>query len=203
MKTISLYPLLILIVLTGCYSRRDVITAIPTRTFREISGQRTYVHPTVTPNPSLIEYKTIAVKKLDNLMLDEIPVAKYKELNDEILKNLSRKKLFSQVLPIQDEVELDHSTENRVLILEGSVDDYSAGSRALRAAELGLNHAVITIRIDLKDASTQEVLGAATITVYERGVIKSGKSAVHKAAETAVDFVHKGLNNAQKAHPSA
>jgi hypothetical protein len=185
----------------ACLSRRDVITAVPTRVAREIAGERAYVHPTVTTKPEVVKYKIVAVKKLDNLMLDEIPVSMYNYLNTEIVRDISAKKLFTEVLPIQDEVELtDGNNDPPTLLLDGFVDNYNGGSEALRIAELGLNHAVVTIRIELKDAHSSEVLAAASITVYERGIARTGKSAIHKAAESVADFLQKQVAQTPKTH---
>ncbi|HSP05619.1 MAG TPA: hypothetical protein VLR94_00500 [Acidobacteriota bacterium] len=182
-------------------SRRDVITAVPTRVLREVEGQKAYVHPTVPIRNDAAKYNVLAVEKLENLMLDEIPTNLYNDLNTEIVQDIAQKKIFKQVLPIQDPAELQSGDEDPpTLILDGYVDDYSAGSEILRVAELGLNHAVVTVRIELKDASTADVLGAATITVYERGIARSGKTAVHKAAATVAAYLQQEINHARNSH---
>jgi len=196
----AMAALLISLQSLACFSRRDVITAVPTRVVREIEGEKAYVHPTVTTKPEVTKYKIVAVKKLDNLMLDEIPVSMYNYLNTEIIRDISAKKLFTQVLPIQDEVELTEGNDPPTLVLDGFVDNYSGGSEALRIAEVGLNHAVITIRIELKDAHSSEVLAAASISVYERGIARTGKSAVHKVAESVADYVQKQVVPSPKNH---
>lgn len=102
-------------------------------------------------------------------------------------------------MPITDEAELsDGGTSSPVLLLDGFLDNYNAGSRALRLAELGLNHGVVTIRIELKDSNTHEILGSASISVYERGVFRAENSAVHKAAKSVAQFVKKKIALAQK-----
>src|SRR5262249_3916409 len=149
--------LLIALQSLACFSRRDVITAVPTRVVREIEGEKAYVHPTVTTKPEVMKYKIVAVKKLDNLMLNEIHVSMYNYLNTEIVRDISAKKLFTEVLPVQDEVELTQNNDPPTLLLDGYLDNYNGGSEALRIAEVGLNHAVVTVRIELKDAHSSEV----------------------------------------------
>lgn len=185
----------------GCMSKRQVIEAIPTQTVREIEGEKAHIHPTVPPSPELPKYKIAAVEQLDNMMLDQIPVPVYDELNKEIVDGISRSKIFSEVRIITDAAELDPPSDGtNILLLCGSVDDYNAGSRALRVAELGLNHAVVTIRLQLEDASTRQVLGAATITTYERGFTRTGNSAVHKTAAAAAEFISQEITLAKKEH---
>lgn len=134
-------------------------------------------------------------------MLDKIPVRLYDDLNTEIVRNISGKRIFNEVFPIQDESELKGDPANsKILLLDGFVDDYDDGSRALRIAELGLNYAVVTIRVNLRDGQTMQVLAAASISVYERGTMKTGKSAVHKAAKTVADFVSKKMSPPKKSH---
>jgi len=185
----------------GCMSKRQLIESIPTQTVREIEGEKAHIHPTVPPSPDLTKYKVVAVEQLDNMMLDQIPVPIYDELNKEIVDNISRSKIFSDVRIITDEAELDPPSDGtNVLLLRGSVDDYNAGSRTLRVAELGLNHAVVTIRLQLEDASTKQVLGAATITTYERGFTRTGNSAVHKTAAATAEFISQEITLAKKQH---
>ena len=182
-RALSASVLVICFLQFGCMSKRQLIESVPTQTVREIEGEKAHIHPTVSPSPELPKYKIVAVEQLDNMMLDQIPVPVYDELNKEIVDNISRSKIFNDVRIITDEAELDTPTDGtNILLLRGSVDDYNAGSRALRVAELGLNHAVVTIRVQLEDASSKQVLGAATITTYERGFTRTGNSAVHKTA---------------------
>src|SRR5262249_19037672 len=139
-------------------------------------------------------------KKLDNLMLDEIPVSMYNYLNTEIVRDISAKKLFTEVLPIQDEVELTQNGDPPTLLLDGYLDNYNGGSEALPISALRLNHGVVTVRIELKDAHSSEVLAAASISVYERGIARTGKSAIHKAAESIANYVQKQIVPTPKNH---
>jgi hypothetical protein len=190
--------LLVLLLCQAC-STRQVIQSIPSQIFHEAAGQRAYVHPVAPPKHELVNYKIIAVQKLENLMLDEIPPHEYELLNRQIVEELSREKLFREVLPITDAAELSNGgADSPVLLFDGFLDNYNAGSRALRLAELGLNHGVVTIRIELKDSNTHELMGSASISVYERGVIRAENSAVHKAAKAAAEFVKKEIALAQK-----
>jgi hypothetical protein len=192
--------LMLFFLLCQACSTRQIIQSIPEQAIHEAEGQRAYVHPVAPPKHELLKYKIIAVKQLENLMQDEIPPQEYELLNRQIVEQISHEKLFHEILPITDEAELDDSQINSpVLLLDGFIDNYNAGSRALRLAELGLNHGVVTIRVELRDSATHEILGSASISVYERGVLRGENSAVHKAAKTVAEFVKKEIALAQKA----
>jgi hypothetical protein len=178
---------------TGCNFRRSIINYVPTRTAREFLGERTNVHPIVPITADLRQYKVIAIKHLDNLMLDAMPVRMYDYLNGQLVKEISRRKLFNEVVRIEDEAELGPKHETPpTLVLDGFVDNYNPGSRGLRLIEMGLNHAVVTIRFQLRDRQTDAVVGSASITVYERAARKTVKSAIERATKTAAEFIKQG-----------
>jgi hypothetical protein len=202
-RTKLLYIGLVIVTLSsiGCNLKRNVINYVPTRVAREFFGEKTNVHPIVPITAEVRKYRVIAVKNLDNLMLDEIPTEMYNLLNDQIAEQITRRKIFKEVTRIETEAELPTKHDAPpTLVLDGFVDNYHAGSRGLRLAEVGLNHAVVTIRLRLRDWSSNKTVGSVSITVYERAASKSVKSAIHKVAKEAADFIQKGATVETKSH---
>jgi len=186
---------------TGCNFKRAVINYVPTRVAREFVGQRTNVHPILPITAELRNYQILAVKSFDNLMLDEMPDRMYNDLNDQIVKEIARRKMFREVVRIEDEAELGGQNATApTLILDGFVDNYHPGSRGLRLVELGLNHAVVTVRFQLRDRQTDEILGSASITVYERAASRTVRSAINQAAKTVAECIRKEVKGSGKRH---
>jgi len=79
--------LLVLLLCQAC-STRQIVQSIPSQVIHEAVGQRAYVHPVAPPKHELVNYKIIAVQKLENLMLDEIPPKEYERLNSQIVEEL-------------------------------------------------------------------------------------------------------------------
>ena len=184
---------------TGCNMKRQAISFLPTRIAREFTSEQTNFHTISPVRVDLRNYKVIAVKKFENLMLDDMPIGAYNLLNHQIVKEISQKKIFQEVHPFQYEEELE-SKESAppTLVLAGYVDNYNPGSRGLRFAELGLNHAVVTLRFQLQDWQTQETVASASVTVYERASSKTVTTAIHRAARSVADFIRKGDSLARK-----
>ncbi len=190
MKKIALLVVALAVALTstGCF----VKDYLPTRIAREFLGEQTSVHVIVPVKTDLRKYKVLAVKKLDNGMLDEIPDSMYNYLNQQIVKAVSKQKLIKEVVPIEDETTLEPpESAPPTLILEGSLDNYHPGSRGLRLVEVGLNHAAVTIRFQLRDWKTNEVIGSASVAVYEQASSKTVASAVKKASKVTADLIEK------------
>jgi len=184
---------------TGCNVKRHALSFLPTRIAREFTSEQTNFH-TITPIRSdLRSYRVIAVKKFENLMLDEMPVAAYNFLNDQLVKEISHKKLFQEVHPFQYEEELEpKESAPPTVVLTGTIDNFNPGSRGLRVLELGLNHAVVTLRFQLQDWQTQQTLASGSVTVYERASSKTATTAIHRAARSVADFIRKGDSQARK-----
>jgi hypothetical protein len=126
-------------------------------------------------------------------MLDEMPVGVYNLLNDQLVKEISQKKLVQEVFPFQYEEELEpKESAPPTLVLTGYIDNFNPGSRGLRVLELGLNHAVVTLRFQLQDWQTQETVASASVTVYERASSKTVTTAIHRATRSVADFIRKG-----------
>jgi hypothetical protein len=184
---------------TGCNLKRHALSFSPTRIAREFTSEQTNFHTTTPIRGDLRRYKVIAVKKFENLMLDEMPVGVFNFLNDQLIKEISQKELFQEVHPFQYEEELEpRESAPPTLVLAGYVDNYNPGSRGLRVLELGLNHAVVTLRFQLQDWQTQQTLASASVTVYERASSKTAITAIHRAARSVAEFIRKGDSQARK-----
>jgi hypothetical protein len=133
-------------------------------------------------------------------MLDEIPELTVKQLNTEIINRTRSLNRFESItrgdqadpakrIPVQSGTEAITAGSSPELIVEGSIDDYTPGIPALRYIEQGNNHAVLTVRIRLKDKQTARTLGEMNITVENTRVTSNVERMVEKAAEEVAKFV--------------
>src|SRR5437879_5186196 len=116
------------------------------------------LHPIVPMHATLGKYRVLEVRKLDNLILDQIPPPMEQYINDKVFKELASLKLFPEVVRQSDEIAPEGAngviTLTAALIFEGAIDDYSPGYRGLRYVELGFNHVAVTVHFQLKDKQT-------------------------------------------------
>lgn len=200
----------------GC-SVRSVATSVPPRIFREVHGLRVRSYQIKPVADDLRTYKAIEIRNLDNLMLDEIPAQSVAELNAGIVKRIKALNRFDHVAEFDragdvpekqaiDEVAVAGSEPT--LVVEGYIDDYTPGIPKLRYIEQGNNHAVLTMRITLKDKQTGRVLGQMNITVENTRITSNVERMVDKSAEEVASYVRRSatrrdetkgaLANAQK-----
>ncbi len=201
MKLITLSLSIILATISlGC-SLRGVATSVPPRIFREVHGLRVRSYQITPVTDDLHFYGAIEVHHLENLMLDQIPESSVKQLDLAIAKGLRLLKNLDNVAEVDESASLqgasvDQShpevrTDSRQskLVLEGYIDDYTPGIPKLRYIEQGNNHAVLTIRVALKDKQTSKVLGEMNITVENTRITSNVERMVEKAAAEVVTFV--------------
>jgi hypothetical protein len=190
----------------GC-SVRGVVTSVPPRIFREVHGLRVRSYQINPVTEDLRGYKAIEVHQLENLMLDQIPESSVQQLNLEITKGLRSLKNFELIADASDSQRpqrdaTDQSAVNvavdrprSVLVLDGYIDDYTPGIPKLRYIEQGNNHAVLTIRIQLKDKQTTRVLGEINITVENTRVTSNVERMVEKTGKEVVSFVDRSTSH--------
>jgi hypothetical protein len=190
----------------GC-SVRGVVTSVPPRVFREVHGLRVRSYQITPVSEDLRGYKAIEVHQLENLMLDQIPESSVQQLNLEITKGLRSLKNFELIADASDSQRpqrdaTDQSAVNvavdrprSVLVLDGYIDDYTPGIPKLRYIEQGNNHAVLTIRIQLKDKQTTTVLGEINITVENTRVTSNVERMVEKTGKEVVSFVDRSTSH--------
>ena len=199
-KTAYAMSIMLASISLGC-SVRGVVTSVPPRIFREVHGLRVRSYQITPVNEDLRGYKAIEVHQLENLMLDQIPESSVQRLNLEVKKGLRSLKNFELITDASDsqspqrdatnssavDVAVDRSRS--VLVLDGYIDDYTPGIPKLRYIEQGNNHAVLTVRIQLKDKQTTRVLGEINITVENTRVTSNVERMVEKTGKEVVSFV--------------
>lgn len=189
----------------GC-SVRGVATSVPSRIFREVHGLRVRSYQITPVTDDLSIYRRIEIHPLENLMLDQIPEPTVRQLNTEIIdrtRSLNRFERITQVDAMEsalnqspDKVNIAQSQPE--LVVEGYIDDYTPGIPALRYIEQGNNHAILTVRIALKDKQTARLLGEINITVENTRVTSNVERMVDKAAAEVAGFVGRSASRANK-----
>lgn len=198
----------------GC-SLRSVATSVPSRVFREVHGLRVRSYQMMPVTNDLRQYKAIEIHKLNNLMLDEIPSQSVEQLNVGIVKQIRALNHFDHIAVIdgantsqekqanQPGDEITDAVLQPVLVLEGYIDDFTPGIPKLRYIEQGNNHAILTVRIMLKDKQTARVLGQMNITVENTRITSNVERMVGKSAEEVARYVRRSatrLNETKEAY---
>ena len=201
----------------GC-SARSVATSVPSRIFREVHGLRVRSYQITPVVDDLRLYRRIEIHPLENLMLDQIPEPTVRQLNTEIInrtRSLNRFERITQVdaatgptenAPNQSGDKVNIAQSQPELVVEGYIDDYTPGIPALRYIEQGNNHAILTVRITLKDKQTTRLLGEINITVENTRVTSNVEKMVDKAADEVASFVGRSAildNNLREARAYA
>jgi hypothetical protein len=198
---------------TGC-SLRSVATSVPSRVFREVHGLRVRSYQITPVTSDLRQYKAIEIHKLNNLMLDEVPAQSVEQLNVGINKQIRALNHFDHIAVIDGANDSQEKRANRpadeitdavlrpTLVLEGYIDDFTSGIPKLRYIEQGNNHAILTVRIILKDKQTAWVLGQMNITVENTRITSNVERMVGKSAEEVARYVRRSatrLNETKEA----
>ena len=193
----------------GC-SVRSVATSVPSRIFREVHGLRVRSYQITPVVDDLRLYQQIEIHPLENLMLDQIPEPTVRQLNAEIInrtRSLNRFERITQVdeatVPTESALNQSNPKGNTAqsrpeLVVEGCIDDYTPGIPALRYIEQGNNHAILTVRITLKDKQTARLLGEINITVENTRVTSNVERMVSKAADEVASFVGRSASRDNK-----
>jgi hypothetical protein len=205
-KTAYAISIMLASISLGC-SVRGVVTSVPPRIFREVHGLRVRSYQIKPVSEDLRGYKAIEVHQLENLMLDQIPESSVRQLNLEITRGLRSLKNFELITDAshsqspqrdatnQSAVNVAVDRPRSVLVLDGYIDDYTPGIPKLRYIEQGNNHAVLTIRIQLKDKQTTRVLGEINITVENTRVTSNVERMVEKTGKEVVSFVDRSTSH--------
>ena len=198
----------------GC-SLRSVATSVPPRVFREVHGLRVRSYQMMPVTNDLRQYKAIEIHKLNNLMLDEIPAQSVEQLNVGIVKQIRALNHFDHIAVIDGANDSQEKKANQpgdeitdavlqpTLVLEGYIDDFTPGIPKLRYIEQGNNHAILTVRIMLKDKQTARVLGQMNITVENTRITSNVERMVGKSAEEVARYVRRSatrLNETKEAY---
>jgi len=190
----------------GC-SLHSVATSVPPRIFREVHGLRVRAYQMMPVTNDLSQYKAIEIHKLNNLMLDEIPAQSVEQLNAGIVKQIRALNHFNHIAVIDGANESQEKQANQpgeeitdtvlqpTLVLEGYIDDFTPGIPKLRYIEQGNNHAVLTVRIMLKNKLTARVLGQMNITVENTRITSNVERMVRKSAEEVARYVRRSATH--------
>ena len=193
----------------GC-SLRSAVTSVPSRVFREVHGLRVRSYQMVPTTDDLRQYKAIEIHKLDNLMLDEIPAQSVEQLNAGIMKQIRALNHFDHIAVIdgvddpQEKQanppgdEITDAVLQPTLVLEGDIDDFTPGIPKLRYIEKGNNHAILTVRVMLKDKQSARVLGQINITVENTRITSNVERMAGKSAEEVARYVRRGTTRANE-----
>ena len=196
--TLTLFSLAMTFAFGGCNWHYYLVT----RGVRQVTGKKMRLHPIVPMHATLGKYRVLEVRKLDNLILDQIPPPMEQYINDKVFKELASLKLFPEVVRQSDEIAPEGAngviTLPAALIFEGAIDDYSPGYRGLRYVELGFNHVAVTVHFQLKDKQTGAVIGSASITSQDNRATASAKAAIDGTAKRIKGFIKSGFKEHQK-----
>ena len=190
----------------GC-SLRSVATSVPSRVFREVHGLRVRSYQMTPVANDLRQYKAIEIHQINNLMLDEIPAQSVEQLNVGIVKQIGALNHFDHVAVIDGANDSQEKQANQpgdeitdgvlqpTIVLEGYIDDFTPGIPKLRYIEQGNNHAILTVRIMLKDKQTARVLGQMNITVENTRITSNVERMVGKSAEEVARYVRRSATH--------
>lgn len=147
----------------------------------------------VTPlDSSLRRYRVIEIA-MNDLLPRELGGPVERELSTRLTAVL-RKVSTSPAVMLQaaPAASLTATPHAPVLILDGIIDDYETGSPTLRAADLGFNHAAVTVRFQLRDKDSGRVLGAASITAQDGRPVGGARAAMNHLVHRVGAFVDQG-----------
>ena len=169
---------------------------VATRTVREITGAKLRFHVIVPLDTSLARYRVIEVGPLQDLLGARLPADMERYLDAGIFGALGRLPSSPKVVAaaaggVGGVVDQPPPTEP-TLVVDGFVDDYDPGSRALRAVELGFNHIAVTVRVRLRDRQTGRLLGAASVTAEDDRASGTTRAAIDHLTNRIREFVAKG-----------
>jgi hypothetical protein len=193
----------------GC-SVRSVATSVPSRVFREVHGLRVRSYQITPVIGDLRLYRRLEIHPLENLMLSQIPDPTVRQLNTEIINRTRSLNCFERITQVDEATSPTESALNQSgpqvniapsqpeLVVGGYIDDYTPGIPALRYIEQGNNHAVLTVRITLKDKQTARLLGEINITVENTRVTSNVERMVGKMADEVASFVRRSASRDNK-----
>jgi hypothetical protein len=173
------------LVLSGCGWQ----TYLVTRGINHFTGKPTRFHSIVPLSGALDRYRQVEVKPLENLLLGQIPPQMEVYLNQQIFSQLHSVKSKPEIVTL-DETQPDPGKPS--LVLEGYIDDYDPGYIGLRFVELGFNHVAVTVRFQLRDRQSGQIVAAASVTAQDDRVTATPRGAINTIARRIRDFVNSG-----------
>jgi hypothetical protein len=179
--------------LAGCTWQQYAVT----RGARMVTGARTRMHAITPVTSTLRGYRVIEMHSLENLLPGRMPGDLERYLNDALAEQLHLVASTPAVVRVDPvlptgETPAPGTPGVPTLVFEGFIDDYDPGYAGLRLIELGFNHVVVTVRIQLRDKQTGQIVGAASVTAQDNRVTATARSAIKRVADHTGAFVGKG-----------
>ena len=165
---------------------------VATRTVREITGAKLRFHVISPLATGLERYRVIEVGPLQDLIGARLPADMERYLDDRVLRALDALPSSPRVVAATSGARDEPPATVPTLVIDGFIDDYDPGSRALRAVELGFNHIAVTVRVRLRDQQTGRLLGAASVTAEDDRASGTTKAAIDHLTSRIRAFVAKG-----------
>jgi hypothetical protein len=180
-------------VLSGCTWQGYAVT----RGIRTVTGARTQVHSIVPVTSTLRTYRVIETHWLENLIPGRMPSELERYLNDALAEQLHLVASSPTIVRRDPELAFTEALAPGApavptLVFEGFIDDYDPGYIGLRLVELGFNHMVITVRIQLRDKQTGQIVGAASITAQDNRVTATVRGTIGRLAHRVRTLVGAG-----------
>jgi hypothetical protein len=167
-----------------------------TRSTRELTGAKARLHVIVPVVSGLWVYRVIEFIPLADLVGARVPAERVRYLHERIaaeLRDLPTAPAVDTPAPAVPGAPPDAGDGTvQILVVDGFLDDYETGSRAMRIAELGFNHIAVTVRVRLRDKASGRLLGAASVTAEDDSASGTTSAAIEHAAERIRAFVETG-----------
>jgi hypothetical protein len=179
------------LLLSGC-GWHEYVAA---RAFRHFTGAKLRYHSITPLQGSLNRYRTIEVEAFDNEVLDQIPVPMERYFNGRVLAELRSVKSNPKVQ--QETADRDGTANQPTLVLTGAIEDYDPGYVGLRMIELGFNHVAVTVRYELHDKDSGEIVAAASLSAQDDRVNASPKAAMNKIVRRIRNVINSGYKSKQ------
>jgi hypothetical protein len=189
---VTVWLVCLLTVFSGCTWQGYAVT----RGIRTVTGIRTDLHAITPVTAPLRPYRIIEMHPLENLV-PAMPSELERYLNDALAEQLHLLPSSPAIVRRDPEAALEDSGDVEAdaaptLVLDGFIDDYDPGYVGLRLVELGLNHQVVTVRIQLRDKQTGDIVGAASVTAQDNRVVGTLKATIGRLAARLRTFVERG-----------
>jgi hypothetical protein len=185
----NLLSVMLLLVLAACLASCSWKPYVATRALRQFTGAPTRFHVLTPLHENLKAFRAIEVKPLENLVGSHLPPPMERYLNERIMQELGSLKSSPKVEAYDESTAPQRES---AVVFEGFIDDYDPGYVGLRLLEFGFNHIAVTVRFQLRDKKTGEIVGAASITSQDDRVTATTKGAVDRLAKRIHKFVNPG-----------
>jgi len=167
------------------------------RATRHVTGAKMHEHVIRPLASSLRGYRVIELRQFTNMLPGRVPASMEQYLGDRVASGLSGLPAAPAVarmtaLDVEVAAASPAPDAQPTLVIEGFLDDYDAGSRALRIVELGFNHVAVTARAQLRDKQSNILLGGISITAEDDRETGTTKQAIERVAGRIDRFVEGG-----------